>query len=500
MHFGMHSGKILNMTKVKWNIVRGMMIAAVFIVLLAMRLGVFDDSPKQSVRDLTAPATRPAETWMNIYQDRQKIGFVHRRFRQFENGYYQNEETVSMRIKTMGISQALHMTTETDLKPDRTLSAFRFELNSGLFRFTAQGFAGKDSIIIYSGLPHARTKTVLPVKDIPHLSGNIYEAAFHEGMAVNHSRRLSIFDPSTLSARKITVERSPDEVIALMGRQTPARKFCADFMGAQHCAWLSEEGEILKETGLFGLSMEKVSPEKAKEGMATDPAADWVQIASVSSNVVIDSPSRLTRITLRVEGIGPVILERGRQTFRQNILTVTREDVLNTADAKGVSDEDKHKFLSRSPLVQSDHPEIIAQAGQIVSPSDSPHDATQKIVAWVYKNIAKKPVLSIPSALEVLRHKEGDCNEHAVLTAALLRAAGIPAQIETGLVYLDGRFYYHAWNRAFTNGWVTADSVFNQMPADVTHIRLAAGEGGGELDLLGVMGKIKLEVLTTSYD
>jgi transglutaminase-like putative cysteine protease len=110
--------------------------------------------------------------------------------------------------------------------------------------------------------------------------------------------------------------------------------------------------------------------------------------------------------------------------------------------------------------------------------------------------VEKKPVLSVPNALEVLKMKAGDCNEHAVLTAALLRAAGVPAQIETGLVYQNGRFYYHAWNLAYTGRWVTADAVFNQIPADVTHIRLARGEGGQELSLLGVLGKIQLEVLS----
>ena len=115
----------------------------------------------------------------------------------------------------------------------------------------------------------------------------------------------------------------------------------------------------------------------------------------------------------------------------------------------------------------------------------------KKIVNWVYVNVEKKPVLSVPNALEVLKNKVGDCNEHAVLTAALLRTAGIPAQIETGLVYLHGRFYYHAWNIAYIGKWVTVDAVFNQMPADVTHIRLVRGEGGEQLDLLGFMGKIQ---------
>jgi hypothetical protein len=43
--------------------------------------------------------------------------------------------------------------------------------------------------------------------------------------------------------------------------------------------------------------------------------------------------------------------------------------------------------------------------------------------------------------------------------------------------------------------WVTADAVFNQIPADVTHIRLVRGDSGEQMNLMGVIGKIKLEVL-----
>jgi transglutaminase-like putative cysteine protease len=158
------------------------------------------------------------------------------------------------------------------------------------------------------------------------------------------------------------------------------------------------------------------------------------------------------------------------------------------------------QYLQPSPLVQSDAPEIQKQATKIVSPKDSPQARLKKIVHWVYQTLEKKPVLSVSNALEVLKNKAGDCNEHAVLTAALLRAADVPVQIETGLVYLNGRFYYHAWNAAYVGRWVTADAVFDQVPADVTHIRLVRGEGGEQLDLLGVMGKITLEVLSFQHD
>jgi transglutaminase-like putative cysteine protease len=113
----------------------------------------------------------------------------------------------------------------------------------------------------------------------------------------------------------------------------------------------------------------------------------------------------------------------------------------------------------------------------------------------VHRNIEKRPVLSLPDALSTLENRVGDCNEHAVLFAALARAAGIPCRLEAGLVYLKGRFYYHAWNLVYLGRWITADALFGQVPADVSHIRLVTGSPQQQLDLMGFIGKLQLRVI-----
>jgi transglutaminase-like putative cysteine protease len=104
----------------------------------------------------------------------------------------------------------------------------------------------------------------------------------------------------------------------------------------------------------------------------------------------------------------------------------------------------------------------------------------------------------MPTALKTLRQGAGDCNEHAVLLAAMARAAGIPARVEAGLVYMDGRFYYHAWNSLYLGRWVTADALMNQFPADVTHIRMVRGTGGDQADILGAIGQITIQIMSRS--
>ena len=119
----------------------------------------------------------------------------------------------------------------------------------------------------------------------------------------------------------------------------------------------------------------------------------------------------------------------------------------------------------------------------------------RKLVEWVHKNIDKRPVLSLPDALSTLENRVGDCNEHAVLLAALARAVGIPCRVEAGLVYLNGRFYYHAWNLLYLGRWITVDAVYDQVPADVSHIRFVTGSPSQQLDLMGIIGKLKLRVI-----
>ena len=118
----------------------------------------------------------------------------------------------------------------------------------------------------------------------------------------------------------------------------------------------------------------------------------------------------------------------------------------------------------------------------------------RRLHGWVYKNIEKRPIPGMPSALDVLAARQGDCNEHAVLMAALCRAAGIPTRVVAGLVYLRGRFYYHAWNELYLNDWVPVDATLNQFPADVTHVRFIEGEMEEQLKVLNLIGRLKIEV------
>jgi len=94
----------------------------------------------------------------------------------------------------------------------------------------------------------------------------------------------------------------------------------------------------------------------------------------------------------------------------------------------------------------------------------------------------------------VLRTRRCDCTEHTQLFVALGRALGIPARAVTGMIWVDGRFYYHAWAEVQMNEWVAVDPTFGQAPADAAHVRFLVGGLGRQPELMRLLGTLKLTV------
>jgi hypothetical protein len=483
--------------KIQWHWIAGGGFAILFAVLLAIRLDVFSGSD-QILPWRSTPVAKPLSSedhWMAIMQTKRKIGYAHRTLTATEKGY-RLEESVLMRINTMGVVQDIRMKTQSDLHANMSLSAFNFDLQSHLFRFSVRGvIKGKEATIHY-GTPAAPRKMVLPLQEVPHLSNNMFDSLRGKHLKTGDEIVIYVFDPASMGQRPVRLKVMGEEPITVMGQERKALKLDVDYVGVRQFAWLGEEGDVLKEEGLLGMTLERVTKEQALDGLTLSASSDLTDAASIPANIMIDDPNALTRIIIRLTNIDtkPFFLSGGRQHFQNNRLTITKEAWPVAAAQEPYSGEIS-KFLQPSPFIQSDDPLIRKQVKQIISPRDTDKVKARKIVDWLYRSIEKRPVLSVPNAVETLENRMGDCNEHAVLLAAMARAAGIPAQIEAGLVYQRGRFYYHAWNVLYLGEWVTADAVLGQMPADATHIRLVRGGADRQIDLMGVIGKLKLEIL-----
>ncbi len=134
--------------------------------------------------------------------------------------------------------------------------------------------------------------------------------------------------------------------------------------------------------------------------------------------------------------------------------------------------------------IQSGHADIIALANEITSGLQSDREKLVAIHDWVASNIQYDvedsmalPVEKPQDALSVLRRKSGVCSGYSSLTAALLRASGIPARVVHGWARQWNQTWAdllqnlpedllshgnHAWNEVFVDGrWIPVDVTWD---------------------------------------
>ncbi|MEX1015251.1 MAG: transglutaminase-like domain-containing protein [Phycisphaeraceae bacterium] len=164
--------------------------------------------------------------------------------------------------------------------------------------------------------------------------------------------------------------------------------------------------------------------------------------------------------------------------------------------------------------------ELLAKALPADADTLSRTETAERLRDFVSEHITEKDLsVGLGSASEVARTAQGDCTEHAVLLAALLRAADIPARTATGLVYVDefvgaeNVFGGHMWTQAWlparsdhgdaTRGghWVDLDATLPDAPFDAGHITLGTSAMADDeltndlVALVPLLGQLEIEVV-----
>ena len=132
----------------------------------------------------------------------------------------------------------------------------------------------------------------------------------------------------------------------------------------------------------------------------------------------------------------------------------------------------------------------------------------RRIEKWVHDNMKPTAAVVFATASQVARDLTGDCRQHAMLTAAMCRAAGVPSRTALGLVYVVDRekgpvLGFHMWTEVFVrNQWLGLDATLGQGGIGATHLKVADASWHETqtlaplLPVLRVLGKIKVEVVS----
>jgi transglutaminase-like putative cysteine protease len=257
---------------------------------------------------------------------------------------------------------------------------------------------------------------------------------------------------------------------------------------------------IKNSTPSLHIEMIPLTKEEALAEIKPKEAFDLLSFFSVKVPEPLPEDKNIAYVKLKLAGLsteGLNLSDDFQKIVSDNplVIEISLADIATMNDLN-IPIQQQKEYLNASAYIQCDNREIINEARRIVAGEKSAKSAAKKLVQGVYRMLRKVPTPSMPSAVDVLKTKEGDCNEHSVLFAALARALGIPAKIYVGLVNLEGdAYFYHAWCAVYLGKWVPVDPTFNQFPADVYHLKLKEGEISDWAEVMKVVGKLKVEVV-----
>ena len=283
--------------------------------------------------------------------------------------------------------------------------------------------------------------------------------------------------------------------------------------------WLDDKLRVARSEsdapGLGHLTLYRTTRTVAeKEGAAPALMADLGLKSLIPLNRAIERPNQAREIVYRITIKGD---EDAKTTFMRDTRQKVENADGNTFDLRvrpirEPAEVDnpgkiKEEFLKSSYFLDSGNEKVRAQAAQIVGDESDPWHKAQRIEKWVHEHMKGNAEVNFAPASQVLHDLQGDCRQHAMLMAALCRAAGVPARTAVGLVYADDArrgpvLAFHMWTEVWIKGqWLMLDAVLGQGSVGAGHLKIADHSWqdiqtlAPLLPVTRVTGKVRIEVV-----
>jgi hypothetical protein len=445
-----------------------------------------------------------AAAWRGVYYRGEKIGFTVSQTVADGDGF-ELQEDGRLQMALLGATTAATMRTRAHVDGAFTLRAFEFSLDPGTGAVDVRGRLDGRRLTLTVTTPSGTRSEERVLDEPPALSLNLSRRLANGGLVAGARHHWTIFDPATLRNAPVTVSVGRRELVRGAGAAPiPAFRVEMEYAGLRTTSWVTDTGEVVREESPLGLITVRESPEAARAAaVSRRMQVDLLQTSAVVPRMRtrVADPRDVRRMRMKVAGLAAANLPA---PDLEGISQHVAGEVVELRDPQeltaGAADPEAGKYLAPEPFIESDAPEVRAEADIAVRGAATARDRAEKLTRYVNALLDKKPTISLPSAREVLRTKVGDCNEHTALYVAMARAQGIPARIAVGLVYLHGAFYYHAWPEVYVAEssarglWLPADPTLNQFPADATHLRLTRGGLEKQAAILPLIGRLKIDV------
>ena len=464
-------------------------------VLMALLVEKQARPPVGDVGALPAASAADRDEWFNVERDGQKVGHAHRVTSRAADGGQVFYEDMVMALVMLDTPQTLRTALMSETDGQYALRRFRFTLASPAAVFTATGATDGQRLAVTYGPEGHTTDLAVPLSEPIYLPSTLRPRLLAGDLTPGTTYTVPVFNPVTLRNEPLTATIEGRETVAAPEGPVEAIRISEEHQGLRARVWLTKDGAVLREEGSLGFTLSRTSREQAVAAASGTAPVDLVTAARIPLEGHLEGARDLGQLTLRVRGAAAASIptDPPRQRITGDVLRIDREEPPESFPLAAAR-EGVPAYVTPSPFIESDDPAIVATARKVAGADGDATTVARRLVDWVNENLAKEPSVTVPSAREVLASRRGDCNEHAVLLAALARATGIPARVVAGAVFMDDAFYYHAWTELWLGRWVSADAVMRQLPVDATHVKLVDGGPERHLALASVVGRLGFAV------
>ncbi len=443
------------------------------------------------------------QCWYGLYFNGEKVGYLLKEIDELESGEINVIEDAHFMISMSGAKQDMSIYSKRAYAPTGDLLYIDAEMKDPAQTSTFHAAIQEDTLMLKSVLGGAIREDAFP-KPAETLTDAMRHALWvRTAPATGEVINFSVFEPmyqkevSGISRIVGTEER----IFNGVATRVYEIHTVLDLMDIESTSYVTDSGVTVEDVvaGVFTMRLE---PEMAAKDV------DYNVDTMVSNAVTLKSPIKnpRTREWLRLTLKGPLreqhLFNDIRQTTRMQgadaDFYAERTDLSQlTLPELPITDETLHEYLISDTYIQSEAPQVVEKAKEIVGDEKNPLVITETLCEWVSKNMRNVFSARLSNTLEALDSMEGDCTEHTVLFVGLARAAGLPAKMSAGLIYVDNEqpgFYFHQWASVWLGEWIDVDPAFNQIPVDVTHIKFAEGDLFRQAKILPLIGRLQIEV------
>jgi hypothetical protein len=470
-------------------------------------------------------SAQPKNSWQGIYLFGRKIG---NSAIKIENASYQGKSVLKITTDSHVSIQIMNSTTKQDTQTITYADAsytplyqdYKIISNGSTLHLIATYY--KDHILCKIDTGQDTTTKSVPIPKGVSLAEDSDNPIKGKKAKPGTSTVCYSLNPLTVMLEKSVVDVLSQADVVLNGVKYNAYHVSATGPMGRILSWESVDGDTLEAEMPMGMSVYMESSQdalasnqsapdfhlasgKEQTAPAWQPPQDFALATAISSNEVIKDARNTHSLIMQISGLSnsSLILSDQRQQAveeKPDIYLYTIKAVSfdkSHAAELPIKDPVLQKYLSSAPYLDINDPAIKKIAQQLRGNDTDAYIIAARIRVWVHDHMKPDATIGVPrSCASILSRPVGVCRDYATLYAGIARAAGIPTRLASGIVYANGKFFYHAWAESWLGDWVAIDPTLESSFVDATHIKFAQGDVTDMYQVGGLIGNISVKVIS----